>query len=100
MANDKMYDLIPIINGNVANWATNFSVKYNVATIEVIAINVRQIRSLLNNGKNGTLEFSYGLHGEVEYLGAITGARISAIESPVDEVSKISIEFTYAEVKR
>lgn len=95
MQNDKMYDLVPLINGDVVNWTTNFSVKNNVATIEVLAINVRQIRSLLNTERSDVLAFSYGLRGEVEELGAIKGARISEIKSPVDGVSTISIEFTY-----
>jgi len=94
---DKIYDLIPIINGQVVNWATNFSVKDIVATVEVVVINVSQIRSILNPGTGDKLAFSYGLRGEVEKLGVITGARISAIESPVDEISTISIEFTYTE---
>ena len=92
---DKIYDLVPIINGNTVNWTTNFSVKDNVATIEVVVINVKQIRSLLNPGTSDVLAFSYGLRGEVEELGVITGARISAIDSPVDEFSTISMEFTY-----
>lgn len=100
MDNQKEYDLVPMVNGQVVNCTTNFSVKNNVATVKVVLANVKQIRSILNGGIGDTLSFSYGLRGDVEDLGVITDVRIATIDSSVDRVAFLSLEITYAEVKR
>lgn len=84
----------PKLNGEPILWSTDLVYEDNTVVISLFPLDMPMVERLLNAGHKDKFGVTIGKSKNVITLGSIQRVKLSKVDSPLDEATKIDITIT------